>query len=164
MPTEDGKATRFLTKCGNMFLVAGEAAYEHSSKKVIMSHSGGEWVKPPKSEAERTGEMAFPFVLADDTTSMVLEHKPEGRRTCTDTERCGLRTLFKDMENMNFVDIKLHGHKLDRPGGAAGTDEHDYFLVEPDPQQLWVWKARGENAKNDLVMGICGVLECQPQA
>ena len=145
--TENGKGSFLLTKCGKIFIRSGEAEYSHNKMTIIAGCGQGDWVKPPKSTVERDVPMAFPFVIADDTASLVLETKVEGRATNRDTERCALRTLLQDMEAEGFVDIKLHGHIIARPEGAAASDAPDFFNVTPDSETLWVWKARAAKDK-----------------
>ena len=139
---ENGKGSFLLTKCGKIFIRSGEAEYSHNKMTIIAGCGQGDWVKPPKSTAEQDAPMAYPFVIANDSVSLVLETKVEGRTTNKDTERCALRTLLQDMEAEGFIDIKLHGHTIARPEGAAASDAPDFFNVTPDSETLWVWKAR----------------------
>ena len=145
--SECGKASLLITDCGKIFVRAGENAYQHSKMKVIAAHSHGAWVKPPMSIAEKDGPMAFPFIIAGDTESVVLESRVEGRLTMKDTERCPLRTMLIAMEAEGFVDTKLHGHTTARPDGAAASDMPDFFTVTAIADTLWVWKARAAKDK-----------------
>ena len=74
-----------------------------------------------------------------------------------DTAPASLRVILQEAETSGLLDLKIFGHVVKRPAGAAlSTAEEDYFMIEPegDADSRWCLRpkafpeASGVNVNN----------------
>ena len=62
-----------------------------------------------------------------------------------DSEPASLRTIWQEAETGGILDLRLHGHEVRRPAGAAHTGGDDCFEVTEEAgaeSKRWAWKPK----------------------